>query len=165
MAGTNAKYKDHKVRHVCIKRLSEDAVIPTRSNLTDAGYDLYVPHAFLIMPHTRSLVPTHISMAIPDGYAGLIWDRSGLAVKKGLHRAAGVIDSGYRGEIKVCMHNSSHGRGWWPYDHTKYKIKSGDKIAQIIIHKIPEITLTEVDELSESNRGKLGFGSSDKKSI
>jgi len=150
MAGTNAKYKDHKVRHVCIKRMSEDAVIPTRSNLTDAGYDLYVPHDFLIMPHTRSLVPTHISMAIPDGYAGLIWDRSGLAVKKGLHRAAGVIDSGYRGEVMVCL---------WNLSDEEVHLRKGDRIAQIIFQALPQMTLVEVESLQPSKRDTGGFGS------
>lgn len=147
-----------------IKKVSDDAVLPTKAYQYDAGIDLYSCEDKTIKAGDLSLINTGIAMEIPAGYVGLIWDRSSVG-SKGVHRFAGVIDSGYRGEIKVCMHNSSHGRGWWPYDHTKYKIKSGDKIAQIIIHKIPEITLTEVDELSESNRGKLGFGSSDKKSI
>ena len=124
--------------------------MPTRSNPTDAGYDLYVPHDFLIMPHARALVPTHIAMAIPYGYAGLIWDRSGLAVKKGLHRAAGVIDSGYRGEIKVCL---------WNLSDEEFHFKKGDRIAQLVFQALPEFDLVEVESLQTSERGVDGFGS------
>jgi len=150
MTWTNTKYRDHKARDLCVQKLSEDAVIPTRSNYTDAGYDLYVPHDFLIMPHTRALVPTHISMAIPLGYAGLIWDRSGLAVKKGLHRAAGVIDSGYRGEIKVCL---------WNLSDEEVHLRKGDRIAQLIFQSLPQFDLVEVESLQPTERGSDGFGS------
>ena len=134
-----------------IKKLSEDAIVPTRANDTDAGWDLYVPHDFLLPHETRALVPTDISMAIPTGYVGLIWDRSGVAVKKGVHRFAGVIDSGYRGEVKVCLWNSSE----WDVHFRK-----GERIAQILFQAIPEGDLIEVDELDSTERGEGGFGSS-----
>tara|TARA_R110002020_G_scaffold18608_1_gene64738 strand:- start:132 stop:578 length:447 start_codon:yes stop_codon:yes gene_type:complete len=136
-----------------IKKLSEDAIVPTRANDTDAGWDLYVPHDFLLSHQTRALVPTDISMAIPTGYVGLIWDRSGVAVKKGVHRFAGVIDSGYRGEVKVCLWNSSE----WDVHFRK-----GERIAQILFQAIPECDLIEVEELDATERGEGGFGSSGK---
>ena len=136
-----------------IKKPSEDAIVPTRANDTDAGWDLYVPHDFLLPHETRALVPTDISMAIPTGYVGLIWDRSGVAVKKGVHRFAGVIDSGYRGEVKVCLWNSSE----WDVHFRK-----GERIAQILFQAIPECDLIEVEELDTTERGEGGFGSSGK---
>ena len=136
-----------------IKKLSEDAIVPTRANDTDAGWDLYVPHDFLLAHETRALVPTDISMAIPTGYVGLIWDRSGVAVKKGVHRFAGVIDSGYRGEVKVCLWNSSE----WDV-----RFRKGERIAQILFQAIPECDLIEVEELDTTERGEGGFGSSGK---
>ena len=136
-----------------IKKLSEDAIVPTRANDTDAGWDLYVPHDFLLPHETRALVPTDISMAIPTGYVGLIWDRSGVAVKKGVHRFAGVIDSGYRGEVKGCLWNSSE----WDVHFRK-----GERIAQILFQAIPECDLIEVEELDTTERGEGGFGSSGK---
>ena len=136
-----------------IKKLSEDAIVPTRANDTDAGGVLYVPHDFLLPHETRALVPTDISMAIPTGYVGLIWDRSGVAVKKGIHRFAGVIDSGYRGEVKVCLWNSSE----WDVHFRK-----GERIAQILFQAIPECDLIEVEELDTTERGEGGFGSSGK---
>ena len=136
-----------------IKKLSEDAIVPTRANDTDAGWDLYVPHDFLLPHETRALVPTDISMAIPTGYVGLIWDRSGVAVKKGVHRFAGVIDSGYRGEVKVCLWNSSEWDGHF---------RKGERIAQILFQAIPECDLIEVEELDTTERGEGGFGSSGK---
>ena len=136
-----------------IKKLSEDSIVPTRANDTDAGWDLYVPHDFLLPHETRALVPTDISMAIPTGYVGLIWDRSGVAVKKGIHRFAGVIDSGYRGEVKVCLWNSSE----WDVH-----FRNGERIAQILFQAIPECDLIEVEELDTTERGEGGFGSSGK---
>ena len=142
-----------KIKEVFVKRLGDDAVVPTKSNETDAGWDLYVPHDFLIMPHTSALVPTHVAMAIPHGYAGLIWDRSGLAVKKGLHRVAGVIDSGYRGEIKVCL---------WNLSDEEVHFRKGDRVAQLIFQALPQFDLVEVDSLQASERGADGFGSTGK---
>jgi dUTP pyrophosphatase len=108
------------------------------------------------------LVGTGISMEIPKGYVGLIWPRSGLAVKKGVDVFAGVIDSGYRGEIKVCLFNSSN--------HSHLGIQKGDRVAQILFQEVPKITMVEVEDLmvevglpyesKNSQRGVSGFGSS-----
>ena len=98
------------------------------------------------------LVSTGIAMAIPKGYAGLIWDRSSMGVK-GIHRHAGVIDSGYRGEVKVCLHNTTN---------ESYDIELGDRVAQILIQKIPLFRIQEVEELDSTKRGSGGFGSTGK---
>ena len=103
------------------------------------------------MPSQRRLVKTAISVAIPEGYVGLIWPRSGLAVKSGVDVFAGVIDSGYRGEVRVCLYNSSE---------TQLDINKGDRIAQILFQEIPRTTIVEVDDLNDSKRGQGGFGSS-----
>lgn len=136
-----------------VQRLCTDATIPTKSNPTDAGFDLYACTDTELWPSERALVCTGIAMAIPTGYAGLIWDRSGLSSKHGIHRYAGVIDSGYRGEIKVCLYNSTG---------NLYKIKKGDRIAQLLIQEVPNFTLVESVELDEADRGDNGFGSSGK---
>jgi|TARA_Y100000593_G_scaffold57686_1_gene107299 dUTP pyrophosphatase len=132
-----------------VKKLFENAVVPTRANPTDAGYDLYSSERVSIPAGATVLVSTGISISIPDGYAGLIWDRSSMGVK-GIHRYAGVIDSGYRGHIKVCLHNASC---------DVYHIDFGDRIAQIIIQEAPHFNLTLADSLEDSDRGKGGFGS------
>tara|TARA_Y100000310_G_scaffold162301_1_gene162302 strand:+ start:249 stop:671 length:423 start_codon:yes stop_codon:yes gene_type:complete len=134
-----------------IRRLSEIAIIPTKANSSDAGWDLYAAEDAIIDPMNRELVSTQIAMAIPEGFVGLIWDRSGMAAKRGVHRFAGVIDSGYRGEIKVCLWNASD----------KYCIVTkGERVAQILFQQVPSFTLKEVSTLEETERGEGGFGSS-----
>lgn len=134
-----------------IKRLSLKSTIPTKTNSSDAGWDLYASTDVMIDPMKTALVSTDIAMAIPPGYMGAIWDRSSMAVKRDLHRFAGVIDSGYRGEIKVCLWNSGD----------KYcLLRQGERIAQIIFYHIPPFTLREVVSLNETERGEGGFGSS-----
>lgn len=133
------------------KRLSDDSTIPTRSHQHDAGWDLYAAEKTHIVPARRRTVATKMSIAIPEGYVGLIWPRSGIAVKKGIDVFAGVIDSGYRGEIMVCLYNSSG---------LNFKIDKGDRIAQIVFHKLPQTEMLEVDSLDDSDRGSDGFGSS-----
>ena len=145
-------YKNtHQPFSIRCKRLSEDATIPTRAYEHDAGWDLYASDKTYIMPSQRRLVKTAISVAIPEGYVGLIWPRSGLAVKSGVDVFAGVIDSGYRGEVRVCLYNSSE---------TQLEINKGDRIAQILFQEIPQTTIVEVDDLNDSKRGHGGFGSS-----
>jgi dUTP pyrophosphatase len=131
--------------------LSDDAIIPTRAYEYDAGWDLYCAEKLYIIPSRRRVVSTNIAISIPEGYVGLIWPRSGLAVKKGIDVFAGVIDSGYRGEIKVCLYNSSE---------VSLEINKGDRVAQIIFHKLPQTEMLEVDSLDDSIRGDGGFGSS-----
>ena len=137
-----------------VQRLKQNATIPTKANLTDAGFDLYVctEKEIILNPKESKLIPTGIAMALPRNHAGLIWDRSSMGVK-GIHRFAGVVDSGYRGEIKVCLYNSND---------RPYTINSGDRIAQILIQKVDNFYLREVVDLNETDRGSGGFGSSGK---
>tara|TARA_R110000744_G_scaffold263780_1_gene378062 strand:- start:6 stop:434 length:429 start_codon:yes stop_codon:yes gene_type:complete len=133
------------------KKLLDVASVPTRAHEHDAGWDLYSSELAFVISSKRKVVSTAISLVIPDGYVGLIWPRSGLAAKKGIDVFAGVIDSGYRGEIKVCLYNSSE---------INFEINKGDRIAQIIFHKLPQTEMLEVDSLDDSIRGDSGFGSS-----
>lgn len=134
-----------------IKKLNEDATIPTKANKTDAGYDLYSIEDYEIPRECKKGIRTGISMAIPDGYVGLIWPRSGLAAKYAIDTLAGVIDSGYRGEVIVLLQN--HGPA-------NVKINKGDRVAQILFQSIAQLPLLEVKDLEESDRGENGFGSS-----
>ncbi len=134
-----------------VKKLYKDAVIPTRAHLSDAGLDLvYSGKLTVIQPNNRALLETGIAMAIPNGYTGLIWPRSGLAVKKGIDVLAGVIDATYRGEIKVALINLGQ---------EAVVISTGDKIAQLLIQKVDITLLVEVDDLDETTRNAGGFGS------
>lgn len=145
-----------------VKLLREDAKIPTKANETDAGWDLYAAEDVTINGGERGVVKTGIALQIPDGYVGLIWPRSGLAVKKGLDVLAGVIDAGYRGEIMVCLFNTS-----LPVIPEKadmrhairVHIKKGDKIAQILFQEVAPFQMYAVEELADSVRGESGFGS------
>ena len=134
-----------------IKKLSETATIPTRANPSDAGLDLYSNEFVNLLPNSARLVDTGIAMAIPEGFAGLIWDRSGMAVRNDIHRFARVIDSGYRGPIKVCLYN---------FSDRVVQIKRGHRIAQILIQEVPNFVVQEVDDLDSTERGEGGFGSS-----
>ena len=145
-----------EIGSVQVSRITDSAIIPTRAHATDAGYDLYADlnNSFvLIKPGETKLVGTGIKIAIPRGYVGLIWDRSSMGVK-GIHRYAGVIDSGYRGEVKVCLHNSNPEEA-----KNNYVIETGDRIAQIIIQQAPVFEIREVKNLAEGDRGNNGFGS------
>lgn len=141
---------EYSMSKVKIKKLDPKANVPTKSNPFDAGYDLYSIVDEIIKPHTRSIIKTGISMAIPANYVGLIWPRSGLAAKQGVDVLAGVIDSGYRGEICVVLQN--HGE-------KNVNIKSGDRIAQILFQKIESFQLQQSETLDDSSRGDGGFGS------
>ena len=136
-----------------VKKTEERAIIPTRSNSDDAGWDLYSITTRSIAPSQRVTIRTGISLQIPEEYVGLIWPRSGMSVKNGIDVLAGVVDSGYRGEIKVCLLNTS--REWMD-------IKEGDRIAQILFQEVPHFQLQEVDILQNSDRGEGGFGSTGK---
>jgi len=154
-----------------IKRLYEDAKLPTRGSEKAAGYDLYayIPEYIgceqelpfeekkvRIEPHTTQKIGTGLAMEIPDGYFGAIFARSGLATKQGLRpaNAVGVCDSDYRGEYIVAIHNDS--------DETRY-IENGERIAQLVIMPFLAAEFTEVDELNDTQRGTGGFGSTDTK--
>jgi dUTP pyrophosphatase len=133
-----------------IQKLSPDATLPTKGNTADAGIDIFTNETHTLQPNERHMFTTGIACAMPDGYVGLLWDRSGLG-SKGIHRFAGVIDSGYRGEWKVILWNSTN---------EPFEIKAGDKIVQCIIQKFEPAEITEVENLEESERGEKAFGSS-----
>ena len=134
-----------------VKKLDPSAIIPTKANSSDAGYDLYALNGAIVEKNTHRLIKTGISMAIPEGHVGLIWPRSGLAYKHGLDVFAGVIDSGYRGDIGVILFNSQY---------NSYEISKGDRIAQILIQKVEDYELLEVEDLDSTERNSGGFGSS-----
>lgn len=138
---------------VGVKLLNDHSKTPTRANEFDAGFDLYASEDRLIAPQSREVIRTGIALEIPDGLAGLIWPRSGLSVKQGIDVLAGVIDSGYRGEIMVCLLNTSV---------YSVNISTGDRIAQILFQQVPSIELSVRQSLSSSERGDKGFGSSGK---
>ena len=133
-----------------VKKLSPDAKLPSKDNPEDAGIDVYTNESYTLQPGERRAFSTGIAAEFPAGYVALFWDRSGLG-SKGIHRLAGVIDSGYRGEWKVVLINLTN---------EPYEIKAGDKIVQCIIQKFEPVDIVEVDELEESARGEKGFGSS-----
>lgn len=135
---------------VRVQKLDENAHVPDYAHDSDAGCDLYANESVSIAPHERALVKTGIAMAIPEGFAGLVWDKSGLAVRNGLHRLAGVIDAGYRGEIQVALVNLGS---------EPVAIAKGQKIAQMLFQKIEHAQLELVSELDDTSRGKGGFGS------
>lgn len=124
--------------------------LPKYAHKGDAGADLRAAEPKIIAPRSRELIATGISLELPVGYVGLIWPRSGLAVKRGLDCGAGVIDSHYRGEIKVLLFNHSD---------TEIQIQSGDRIAQLIIQKVETVEFKFSDRLSETARNTSGFGS------
>jgi dUTP pyrophosphatase len=136
-----------------VKLLTESALAPTRNTPTDAGLDLYSSETILIKGRLWKAISTGISIAIPNEYYARIAPRSGLAYKHGLDVFAGVVDSGYRGEIKVILYNASE---------KDYLVNAGDKIAQLIIEKCYLWNIDIVDELNNSERGESGFGSSGK---
>lgn len=125
--------------------------MPGYAHITDAAMDLYADEVVYIYPGHRTVVSTGICMEVPNGHVGLIRPKSGLAVKHGLDVMAGVIDSGYRGEILVVLIN--HG------DNPNFRIDKGSKIAQMLIIPVIQPELEIVDSLSSSDRGNNGFGS------
>ncbi len=135
-----------------VKRIHESAKLPRYSHKGDAGLDLFSSIDCVLEGRSVKPVPTGIQIAIPEGFVGLIWDKSGLSLQ-GVHRLAGVIDSGYRGEVKVVMVNLAR---------ETFSIKKGMKIAQILIQPITKVKVQEVKTLEETDRGEGGFGSTGK---
>lgn len=136
-----------------IKRLHENAIVPTKGSQHAAGYDLYSTETVTIRPHETALIGTGWAMEFPGGYFGAIFARSGLASKEGLRPAncVGVIDSDYRGEVKVALHNDSN---------DLRTIAKGDRIAQLIVMDYYFVSdFEEVNILSDTSRGEGGFGS------
>ena len=137
-----------------IKRLDEDVELPSYAYEGDDGLDLRSAEDVVLKPFERRLVSTGLAIAIPDGYAGFVQPRSGLALREGLSMAntPGLIDAHYRGELKVCAINLDPER--------EIHITKGERIAQLVIQKVPRVSLMEVDSLDETDRGVGGFGSS-----
>jgi len=139
--------------NIKINKIIPQATIPTRANGTDAGYDLYAAVSGRISGKNRDIVNTGIRIAIPEGYYGRIAPRSGLAVKHGIDVLAGVVDSGYRGEVGVVLQNLGL---------MDFEFNEGDRVAQLIIEKCHDVTWEEVEkekDLFSSDRGEGGFGS------
>jgi dUTP pyrophosphatase len=137
-----------------IRRLRDDAVVPERAYAGDAGLDLAACERVELAPGGRATVGTGLAVAIPDGYAGFIQPRSGLAAKNGITivNTPGLVDSGYRGELKVILLNTD--------SRDTFVIEPGMRIAQLVVMLVPGVAPVEVEELPESERGVRGFGSS-----
>ena len=137
-----------------VRRLDPDARLPTRAHVGDAGLDLHAVEAVTLEPGERASVGTGIAVEIPDGQAGLVLPRSGLAVRHGiaLVNAPGLIDSGYRGEVRVLLLNTDR--------RESCRIAPGERIAQLVLVTIEVPKVAEVEELATSERGSGGFGSS-----
>ena len=137
-----------------IKRLDPTVELPTYAYEGDAGLDLRSNEDVTLAPFERRLVGTGLAIAIPEGYAGFVQPRSGLALREGLSMAntPGLIDAHYRGELKVCAINLDPSRS--------IHIERGERIAQLVIKRVPVVSLQEVDDLDETDRGAGGFGSS-----
>lgn len=159
MSGYNY-WKSDSVTSIAISLLSEDATVPTRNNTLDAGLDLYAAEDMFIAQNETKVVKTGVAIAIPAGYVGKIEDRSSMAAK-GLRTGAGVVDSGYTGEVGVVIHNITNASVKDPVLwRNGYKIKRGDKIAQILVYKVERPEVTVITSLENSERGGNGFGSS-----
>lgn len=143
--------------NVNVKRLDPTVELPAYAYEGDAGLDLRANESVDIAPFERVLIPTGLAISIPDGYAGFVQPRSGMALKRGLTIAntPGLIDAHYRGELKVIAVNLD--------SQQAIHIERGERIAQLVIQQVPVVHLTEVDELDETDRGSGGFGSSGSK--
>ena len=133
-----------------VKKLNEKARLPVKGSPLAAGYDLHSLEDCIVKAKSKGLVPTGLSMAIPEGYYGRVAPRSGLACKNFIDVGAGVIDSDYRGEVKVLLFN---------FSEEDFQIKEGDRIAQLIIEQIGLTQLEEVKDLDSTDRNEGGFGS------
>ena len=135
-------------------RLRPDAVLPSRAYPGDAGLDLSACERHELGPGERALVGTGVAVAIPPGHAGFVTPRSGLAAQHGITivNTPGLVDSGYRGELRVILHNTDR--------RASFVVEAGMRIAQLVVVAVPETALREVDELPDSERGAGGFGSS-----
>ena len=137
-----------------VQRLHEDAVLPAQAYDGDAGLDLAACEEVVLEPGQRAVVPTGIALAIPEGYAGFVQPRSGLAARHGnaLVNSPGLIDSGYRGEIRVVLLNTDAAEA--------FHVRPGMRIAQLVVAPVASVRLVEGGELATSERGARGFGSS-----
>jgi len=135
-----------------VKRIHESAKLPSYGHKGDAGLDLYSSINCVLPRGEIKAIATGIQVEIPAGYVGLVWDKSGISLN-GVHRLAGVIDAGYRGEVKVVMANLGD---------KDFSVEIGMKIAQLLIQPVVEVNVVNADELEETSRGKNGFGSTGK---
>lgn len=133
-----------------VKKLTESAKLPFHAHKGDAGIDLFSDEETVIYPGETKAVSTGISLEIPEGYVGLIWDRSSMAFRYSIHTLSGVIDSGYRGEIKVIINNLGK---------EEFRIEKGMKFAQMLIQPVLAVEIEEVELLTETSRQEGGFGS------
>jgi dUTP pyrophosphatase len=140
-----------------IRRLREDAVLPERAYAGDAGLDLAACERHELGPGERASVGTGLAVAIPEGYAGFVQPRSGLAARHGITivNTPGLVDSGYRGELRVILLNTDA--------REPFVVEPGMRIAQLVVLPVPGLELTEVDELPATERGVRGFGSSSRR--
>jgi dUTP pyrophosphatase len=132
-----------------VQRIRPGANLPSYGRPGDAGLDLFSAEDSVLDPGEVRAVPTGIKVAIPQGYVGLVWDKSGISLK-GVHKLAGVVDAGYRGEVQVVLSNLGR---------EPYEIKKGMKIAQMVIQSVAEVKVVESDDLGNTPRGEGGFGS------
>jgi dUTP pyrophosphatase len=141
------------VIELAVTRLRPDAVLPSRAHEGDAGLDLATCERVELGPGERAVVATGLAIALPEGYAGFVQPRSGLASRHGITivNAPGLIDAGYRGELRVVLLNTDRER--------TFVAEPGDRIAQLVVLAVPGVDLVEVEELPESARGTAGFGS------
>lgn len=139
---------------LAVRRLRDDAVLPSQAYPGDAGLDLAACERVELGPGERALVGTGLAVAIPDGYAGFVQPRSGLAARHGITivNTPGLVDSGYRGELRVVLLNTDA--------HETFVVEPGMRIAQLVVLAVPGVEAVEVDQLPESERGVRGFGSS-----
>jgi dUTP pyrophosphatase len=135
-----------------VKKIHPDAKLPQYSHKGDAGLDLFSSVDCVLKKGEVKPIPTGIKIAIPEGHVGLVWDKSGISLK-GVHRLAGVIDSGYRGEVQVVMANLGG---------ESFEVKKGMKIAQLLVQSVQEVNVIETENLEETSRGENGFGSTGK---
>ena len=133
-----------------IKKLTQDAIIPTRGSSASVGYDIYSTDEVVIPPSHRALVGSGLAISLPPGVYGRVAPRSGLAVKNGIQVGAGVVDPDYTGEVKVVLFN--HG-------DKDFQVKKGDRIAQLVLERCETPEVEEVTEVEETDRGAGGFGS------
>lgn len=140
----------HRIDHINVKRVSQEAVLPTRAHPDDAGMDLYSLEDVLLEPGQGKVTKTGIALALPEGYVGLVADRSSMA-KRGVKTAGGIIDAGYRGEIHIVL---------WNIGNEPVQLKRHERIAQLLIIPIATPAIVEVQELDQTARGEKGFGSS-----
>lgn len=138
-------------KNLLVKRLSNDATLPTRATAGSVGYDLYASQSTFVGPRGRAVIPTGLIICVPPRHYGRVAPRSGLAVKDGIDVGAGVIDPDYRGAVGVVLFNHSD---------IEFYVKKGDRIAQLILEKVSTPDVIEIKDLDQTERGAGGFGSS-----